>query len=188
VRGAAALYADWRNYFMVELPFHQSYFPDERERTAVQQAMTKWRKEMRTQLTRLSAHSRDSDPLMELFSAYGDSCSRPAAGQLYSVQGAGLQELAFPQLSEALEEHVRQLAGELESVNLREGMLIEIDYDLPAILRRAREKCGHSQEDAAEMMRVHTDTVKSWENLRRRPEDDYRKTVQDYVLAALIPE
>jgi len=179
---AADLYARWRNYFMAELPFHPAYFPDERERTTVQEAMTKWRKDLDTQCGQLVAQSRDLDPLLRLVR---ESRQTPYAGQLYPKLLPSLQELGSERLSEVLEQHVRHLADDAERLSGREALLMQCDFDLPAIFKRAKGE--RTYQEVADDMGRDIETVTSWALGRRHPERENRKIVSDWVLKALMP-
>jgi len=157
---AAEVHARWQSYRTVELPFHPSYWPEGPDRTPLQEEMSEWRKEMLAQFRGLIALGRNNDPLAELLFASGDSGYRSSPGELNPMRGPGLQGLAFQQVSEALGGHVRQLADELERINLREALLVQIEFDLPTILKRAKGK--RTYERIAEDMGVDSDTVKSW--------------------------
>jgi DNA-binding transcriptional regulator YiaG len=164
--------AERDRYLAVDLPFHSAYRPDwGAQLTETQAVMVAWRQALAATMKRLRDycvwHGRES--ILKLF---------PLAN--YGANfGASMKAR---EIVEALRRHVTLLMRELEETDPKEHLLFRLWRDVPAVLREARDRAGHSREKAAEELRVTDHALKSWETSRRRPDGDNRLRCEKYVL------
>ena len=116
-----------------------------------------------------------------------DYCSiYEATGLLSALRPTDVNTSEGEGIVRALALHIDHLKRALSRIAPDTLVDVRIETELPALLRDARKRRGHTQQTAADEMKVSLDSVKTWEAGKHRPEGDNRSAVERYIRKAFL--